>query len=449
MDEEEYLHQIAQLRHEIFQMRKQHDEEVTDLKKQLLDTHREIKELKRRLAVYDNAHTPPSKQRFREKEEKTDDEEKRRGRPPGHEGSTRETPEPTEKVEATEKKCPDCHQALGAPAFFETKIIEEIPAPAPLRIIQFRIAHYNCKCGRHIEATHPDLPKAGRFGPQLQTEIAEMKIEDRLPFRKIRAALSRKFGISISPATLLEIEGKVAAAVAPEYEKLKTRVRLAKSVHCDETTFRVDGDDWWLWVFATDDCILFVIRRTRSGSVVDEILGKDFGGIIVADGFSAYQHRGLLQRCWAHLIRELEEAVKEFTIFKPLLLGLRKTFHDLKIKLASVSSQAGRRELFQWGMKELGLILDMAKAQVQLKKFSTYLGNGMPHWLTFILYPGVEPTNNRAEQALRELIVIRKIIGTLRCQKGADTQATLSSMCATWHAQGRNSREGLLAALRS
>ena len=451
MGEEEYLHQIAQLRHEMHQMRKQHEEEVLELKKQLLAAHREIEQLKHRLAAYENAHTPPSKQRFKEqKEDDTDEEEeKKRGRPPGHEGSTRETPEPTESIDATEEKCPDCHRALGEPDFFETKTIEEIPAPAPLRIIQFRRAHYNCKCGRHIAASHPDLPKAGRFGPQLQTEIAEMKVEDRLPFRKIRAALSRKYGVSISPATLLEIEGKVATAVAPEYEKLKTRIRLAKSVHCDETTFRIDGEDWWLWVFATDSGILFVMRRTRSGSVVDEILGKDFGGIIVADGFSAYQNRGLLQRCWAHLIRELEEVAKEFAIFKPLLLGLRKTFHDLKTKLALSSSQAGRRAIFQWGMEELGILLDAAKAHPQLKKFSTYLENGMPHWLTFVLHPGVEPTNNRAEQALRELIVIRKIIGTLRCQKGADTQTTLSSMCATWHAQGRNSREELLAALRT
>lgn len=430
-------------------MRRQHEEEVRELKKQLLEAHREIKELKRRLSAYENAHTPPSRQRFREQEEGGEDEEKKRGRPPGHEGSTRETQEPAENIEAAEKECPDCHQALGLPDFFETKVIEEIPEPAPIRVIRFRIAHYTCKCGRRIAATHPDLPKAGRFGPQLQAEVAGMKIEDRLPFRKIRQALSRKYGIVITPATLLEIEGRASASVAVQYEKLKALIRAARAVHCDETAFRVDGKDWRLRVFTTAHHTLFVIRETRSASAVDDILGESHERIIVCDGFSGYQKKGLLQRCWAHLIRELKQPVKEFEKLKPLLDRLQGIFHSLKTRLSSLPPPQERREIFRWGMAELEQLLPAAKSHVQLGKFATCLENGMQHWLTFVLHPGVEPTNNRAERALRELIVIRRIIGTLRCETGAERQAVLHSMSATWQAQGRNTREELLAALRS
>lgn len=449
MDEEKYLHQIAQLRHEVLLMRRQHEEEVNELKKQLLDAHREIKELKRRLSAYENAHTPSSKQRFKEQKEEAEDEEKKRGRPPGHEGFTRETKEPTEEIEATEEECPGCRQALGAPDYFETKVIEELPRPVPMRAIRFRIAHYLCKCGRHITATHPDLPKTGRFGPQLQAEVAEMKIDDRLPFRKIRTALQRKYGITITPAALLEIEGRAAFAVAAQYEKLKALIRTARVVHCDETTFRVDGKDWWLWVFTTAQHTLFVLRKTRCASVVDEILGESHERIIVCDGFSGYQKKGLLQRCWAHLIRELERPVKEFGKFQLLLDRLRGIFHSLKTKLSSLPPPQEREKIFRWGKDELEQLLLEARFHDQLGKFATYLENGMQHWLTFVLHPGVEPTNNRAERALRELIVIRKIIGTLRCEMGAERHAMLHSLFATWQAQGRNTREELLAALRS
>jgi len=452
MDEEEYLHQIAQLKHELHLMRKQHEEEVTDLKKELLAAHKEIRELKGRLATYENANTPPSKQRFKEPEETKDDEkgEKKRGRPPGAEGSTRETPTPTEKIEATGEKCPSCKANLGMPEFYETKVIEETPEPAPMRIIEAKVAHYNCpSCGIHVVARHPEIPKIGRFGVRLQAEIAAMRNEDRLPFRKLRQTLCRRYGIMITPAALLEIEGRVAGAIGPAYEEGKRKMRLAKVAYCDETTFRVDGADWWLWVFTDGRNTIFVIRRSRSGKVVDEILGKDFKGVIVSDGFAAYGNRGVHQRCWAHLIRELEFPAKKNKQLLPYLDELRGFFHRTKQKIASLPPPWKRKSIREDAEKWLSCFLDTVKTVKGLDSFATYLGNGMRDWLTFVEHEGVEPTNNIAERALRELIVIRKIIGTLRCERGADNRAALASMFATWKLEGKSPQAELLAALRS
>ena len=81
------------------------------------------------------------------------------------------------------------------------------------------------------------------------------------------------------------------------------------------------------------------------------------------------------------------------------------------------------------------------------RKVVTYIENGMPWWLTFVTHKGVEPTNNRAERALRESIVVRKIIGTLRNQKGVGIFERLMSVVATWKLRGEDLHAKLAHAL--
>lgn len=412
------------------------EKENQELRQLVVQLQQENTDLKNKLAVYDNSNTPPSKKRFKEK---TEGEGGRpRGRPPGAEGSTRPTPEPTETIEAKEEKCPGCHALLGRPAFIESKVIEELPEPVALRIIRFLIAHYDCRCGRHVVATHPQLPAEGRFGPNLLSEIAHLRIQDRLPFRKIQHSLFRRHGVIITPATMLFVNERVADALTPEYEKLMQIIRKALVAYCDETTFRVDGKDWYLWVFSDGQHTFFVLRDTRSGTVVDEVLGPDFKGVIVSDGYSAYGRRGLHQRCWAHLIRKLDYIVAKHKELTGFLEDLRLLFHELKKKVAANPEMDERRRIRRWGEEELRRMLDCASSHNPLNDFHTYLKNGMDDWLTFVEHPGVEPTNNTAELALREHVVMRRIIGTLRGVRGALTHSILSSMFTTWRLLGKD-----------
>ena len=84
-------------------------------------------------------------------------------------------------------------------------------------------------------------------------------------------------------------------------------IRSAKILYIDETQYKLNGQTWWLWTFVCGDAILFVIRKSRSKKVMEEILGKQFKGIIVSDGWKAYtDFAEILQRCWAHLLRECD-----------------------------------------------------------------------------------------------------------------------------------------------
>lgn len=428
-------------------MRVRFEKEILELKKQLLQLQKENIELRRRLAAYENSNTPSSKERFKKRKE--GNSSGKIGRPPGAEGSTRPIAKPDETISVTEDECPDCKRKLREPLYFERKVIEETPDPQPVKVTEFFIAHYICKCGKHITAKHKDCPQVGRFGPNLQAEIASMRVEERLTLRKICASLQRRYALRITPATVLEILERAKICLQNDYEKIIALIKTAKILNADETVFRVNGKDWRLWVFRTKTEILLLLRDSRGMKIVQEVLEKKSDRIIGCDGYSAYFSFGVIQRCWSHLIRKLKFISDANEKFKPFLEELRGFFHKLKEKVALKPPPEIRKQIATKAQEELQRFIDTAKSHKELKDFVTYAENGMPNWFTFILSEGVEPANNSAEQALREHIVIRKIIGTLRNQRGTDIYEVLASVFATWNAKGLNPQVELASALRS
>ena len=129
-----------------------------------------ILELQKRLLAYENAHTPPSQQRKYPKRESSNNNI---GAPQGHEGTTRLTPMPNKFEELKLDVCPNCNKQLGRPRSVEKKIIEDIPGQQPLVITQFTIPHYFCNhCNAEVIPSHLGLPEEGRFGYNLQAQIA-------------------------------------------------------------------------------------------------------------------------------------------------------------------------------------------------------------------------------------------------------------------------------------
>ena len=123
-----------------------------------------IRELEARLAQYENAHTPPSLRRGRNrKKDKTN--KGKPGQKVGHKGVTRPSAIPDSQVEVTADRCPDCGAKLALPFRFESKIIEEIPEPQPVTVTEYKIAHYVCPCCRkEVVASDPNCPHEGKFG---------------------------------------------------------------------------------------------------------------------------------------------------------------------------------------------------------------------------------------------------------------------------------------------
>ncbi|VVB68015.1 Transposase IS66 family protein [uncultured archaeon] len=95
----------------------------------------------------------------------------------------------------------------------------------------------------------------------------------------------------------------------------------------------------------------------------------------------------------------------------------------------------------QWTMKEY--------VSEKVRKLIGKINNGFEYWFTFVIHPSVEPTNNRAERALREHVVLRKILGTLRNGKGTSIHERIMTVLATWEQQGLNSLQMLRTSLSS
>jgi transposase len=406
-----------------------------------------VEELEKRLLQYENAHTPPSQQRKYPKKEKSNN---KIGAPKGHPGTTRETPTPNRFKELKLKKCPDCGKRLGRPRSIHKRIIEDIPEPQPLIITQFTIPHYFCNCcNKQVIPRDSELPDEGLFGFNLQAEIALMKYEDRLPHRKIAGTLNRRYILQLTPATILDITRRVADKLQGNYDEIKQQVKESMQVNADETGIKVKGKQFWTWVFVTLTAALFLIRPNRGQKTVKEALGKDYNGILTCDGWTSYPTCvERIQRCWAHLLREAKWYAEKYEG------TARDVYNELcgifkRIKKITVNTIRGvRTRTYNWCMKEMKYIIGRCNAYTELRSFATKLENGLEHWFTCVLHPQIEPTNNKAERALTEIVVQRKI-SSLWNEKGVRIKETIISVLATWRLRGLNTYSMLRQTLSS
>lgn len=408
-----------------------------------------IAELEKRLLAYENAHTPPSKQRHYPKREKK--EGAKLGAPKGHKGVTRKTPEPTESKILSLDCCPHCQNQLGKPKRIEKRIIEEIPDPQPLRVIEFSIPHYHCPhCDNEVVPTDSELPKVGNLGNNLQAQIALMKFEDRLPHRKIVNTLNRQYKLQLTPATILDVTKRVSNQLSGLYNNIKEEVRKAPRLNADETGAKVNGLKHWFWVFMSLTSVLFCLRKKRDHRVVIEAVGEDYGGILTCDGLKQYRKVvKRIQRCWAHLIREAKFFAQKYEGQARILYNsLCELF--AKIKTVTVKTPIKmRNKIFHDCVKKMQSYVNIANKYTELKKFTGTIENGLHQWFTCVLHPEIEPTNNRAERELREFVVQRKIFGSLRSEKGMIITETIMSVLATWRIRGLNTYSMLRITLSS
>jgi len=391
--------------------------------------------LKKRLIMYENPHTPPSLQRFKPKKDKTPG---KRGAPIGHKGATKVLGEPDEIVHVSEEKCPKCSHPLESPIRTEKKTIFDIPPPQKIKITEYDLDVYKCSnCGIEVKARHIDCPQTGDMGIYLLNYITMLKYNLRGVIRKVQEFLLRNNDLKLSVKGINDALLRVGDACRNEYAAIQDRIRKSKWVHIDETGFHVEGNKYWLWAFrSAENDILVVIEDSRGRNVVRDTLGEDFHSPVIVDGWRAYSYLTIIQRCWAHLIREVD-AFKSSEKGKELSDEIHAMFGELKesLKSENMDDRRSMKEKYDTRMEE---IMKRYDSFSELHKPVEYIRNGLGSWFTCLLYPGMEPTNNLAEQAIREHVVIRKIIGTFRSEEGSQNYQYISSLLSTWRLQGKS-----------
>ena len=233
----------------------------------------------------------------------------------------------------------------------------------------------------------------------------------------------------------------MAQQARPAVSGIVERIRGSPVVHADETGWREDGANGYVWTFSTPTDRYF-LRRGRGKSVVDEVLGDGFAGVLVCDFYAAYPHYdGPKQRCWAHLLRDIHDLQGLYPDDGQLaqwagavhgLYAEAKAFAHPKEKQRRAAQRAWEQRLLAIGRPFLD---DRAAAQAKLCR---RIERHIKELFVFVGEPAAPSDNNAAERSLRHLVVSRKVSGGTRSAQGTDTKVTLHSLFGSWRAQGLN-----------
>ncbi|MFC7198408.1 IS66 family transposase [Halospeciosus flavus] len=457
LTKDELLSRFLQMEERINELEEkldQKDERIEEQNERIEEQQERIEELETRLRKYENPHTPPSKRRSGTDESPTsqDDEDDdvrtdggTPGRKDGHDPEWRSPPDPDEEIEVTCDWCPECGDHFDESVGVSPRLVEEIPDPQPPEVTQYNRHRYQCdSCGTETVATHPDCPDEGQFGVNVIAQSALSRYDHRLPYRKIADRFEQLHGLELSGASAWHATERAARAGRCEYEQIRRAIQDIDVVHIDETGIKRDGEQAWIWTFTTENHTLYAVRESRGSDVPAEVLGEDFAGTVICDGWTAYPaFSSTLQRCWAHLLREAEDVASDHEEAEPVYRYLEQMFVGLQSWLETDPSSRERAQMHRACQNGLRSLVERSVTDETVATLLGKIEGGIDHWLTFVGEPAVSPTNNAAENALREPVVLRKIIGTLRNDRGMFVHETILSLLATWRQQGRNPYEEL------
>ena len=219
--------------------------------------------------------------------------------------------EPTHRVEHATASCPDCQVPLTGGRVCGSRQVITLPR-VRARVTEHVVLERACPKCRKRWAPEPDWGALSvgrqRFGVSVQSEVSMLREECRLPFRVIQRYLKWRFGLRLSVGGLVDLVRGAAERGQEEYTRLRQEIRASPVVYGDETGWRQDGRNGYLWSFSTPKVRYFLHRPGRSQRVVEEVLGDEFEGVLVSDFYGAYNvYQGPHQRCWTHLLRDIHQ----------------------------------------------------------------------------------------------------------------------------------------------
>lgn len=354
---------------------------------------------------------------------------------------------PTARAVHALAQCPDCGHPLHGGSVKWTREVIEVPPPPPLTVTEHRYVARHCAHCRKTWVPGADLAGVvvgqSRLGIGLVSLVATLREVGRWPLRTIQWYLATFHKLELSTGALVGALKQVATAGAGAVDGILGQLRRSAVVNADETGWREDGQNGYVWSFSTPAAQYFV-RDRRTKTVIDEVLGDRFDGVLVSDFYAAYDHYpGVQQRCWAHLLRDADELAARHPTDHALaawVAGLRDLYHRALATARGPDDGAARRQAKRAYEAEARAHAQPYAGAVGVPQ--RVLGQRILDYLAalfeFVLDPAIPATNNAAERALRHLVTCRKISGGTRSAEGSATKLTLATLFGTWRAERRN-----------
>lgn len=389
---------------------------------------------------------------------------RKRGAQPGHKRHQRKPFEP-DKIDVTwvhyYTGCPCCGGKL-VDTDEPVSILQQVEIEKlPFRVEEHQRACQKCtECYKVHRVPWPeDLKRAGLVGPRLTALIGYLKSACHMSFSAIRKFLRDCVGLTISRGQLRKLVGKVADSLLTPYEQLLAMAPKEDALNVDETGHKENGKRLWTWCFRAALYTVYKISPSRGSDVLMEVLGKEFHGVLGCDYFSAYRKYMkdcdvAVQFCLAHFIRDVkflaEHPNKKNRQHGELLLGhLRQLFHIIH-RRDEYSTEVGFRRAL--GRVRSSLAHDAIMQSPGTREAGNLADRFVTHFesfFTFITTPGIEPTNNLAEQAIRFVAIHRRMTQGTRSEAGRSWCERIWTAVTTCEQQGRSLFDYLCETLAS
>lgn len=354
---------------------------------------------------------------------------------------------PTQIVEHRIERCPACQGHLSGVHLARRRQVVDLPPPPPVEIVEHQVFKGWCSfCYAWREARLSLTGQAlgqGRIGGGIASLVAHLRQVVRAPLRVIQAWLASVHHLRLSLGEISDLLRRVAAHGQGVHEALRSRIRASPAVQADETGWRENGQNGYVWFAGTPSGErYFEYHHSRAGAVINTLLGEEFSGVLTSDFYAAYNDTpgGKHQRCWAHLLRDLHALKQDHANVLEVVVWAKAVKDVYLLAKADLAQGVERQRAY----RELVLLiraLGEQFAEVKGHPCPTLAKRLLRHQdelFVFVRQPGVPADNNLAERSLRPLVVSRKISGGTRSPEGSQTCMILSSLFQTWMAQGLN-----------
>ena len=426
--------------------------ENTELRARVTELEQHLAAALARIAELEQQHRDPPAFVKPNRPQPKEPKAPRKKRAPQH-NRGRQCEVPTRSEPHALERCPDCNYRLQGQSVDYRRQVIELPPPQPIEVVEHVVIKRFCpKCQRwrspQLDLSGQVLGQ-GRIGVRIVSLIAFLSQTLRLPIRRIQAYLHTIHQLRLSAGEIVELLHQVRRTLQGAVESLKQQARASPILHGDETCWRENGVNGYIWCFSSpgeEGVRYYEYDHSRSQAVVKRILGRQFRGHLVSDFYGSYNvYAGKHQRCWVHLLRDLH-ALKEKYNFDAAVVAwaedVRSLYDEAQawLRAQAQPSQEAREQQYV-DLVERMHRLGLAYARVKQHPSQALCKRLLRHedeLFQFVLVEGLSADNNLAERSIRPLVVIRKISGGSRSAEGSKTRMALASLFETWQARGLN-----------
>lgn len=363
---------------------------------------------------------------------------KKRGGLFGHIGWFRKKPRRIDQIEEIRlDSCPECgSKDISECGKIDEHIQEDIILPK-VEAVLYRRHHYYCKNCKKVVASRGKNELAKSYiGPKAKALAVFLRYAVKISERDCRALFEKAFNLKIVASSIAGFRDQLKKAGLPLYQALMQSLKRGSFIHADETGWKVDGKKHWLWKFSNKKVCISHIDKSRGAKVVENILGKEYAGVIISDFLSAYNKvtAKAKQRCLVHILRDLGKVI-EYWHDDRQVLGYCKHLKDIFEDGIQLHKEYKNKEWDNRYYRKRGLLTEELKDfsfpnpnKRILKRFAKRLNRHKEELFTFLYEKDIDYHNNHIEQQIRPDVILRKVTFGNRSAKGAENHNVLTSI---------------------